>query len=1087
MLKKRISRILSIFLVASMVLSYNSSFYLSVWAASEEAPAAEEEEMMADPAPADDAEDSGEVSETAQQTDQEEAVQQSDAVSEEEAEDTAGDAENSAGAAVQEDSEEESADTDKPVKDKYTYEDSRVKVTASLEDASAVPDDADLVVTPVTKDSKNYNYDAYMEALNRESGSAAAATEGRKGIFSKLFGGDEENVSAAYTEDNTLLYDIAFIVDGQEIQPAEGSVDVAIQFKDNQLSECLSISGKDDVRILHLPLKKSVQEDFATTADATEIEAADIQVEPVDAEVSVGKKETTSFTAETFSVWAWSNGAASTITIPEVEGTFGPDAPQYELNGPFGSLANFGVVGFSEIDQNDHLHSNFATKKYVLNTSAGFGLRGSKNGVTNTHKELYYIGESITGSAGSTNMEIHVPDSILLLGHDLGASGTLTGNANSNNYSINVGGKTINVTTGENGDKAAVQEGGVYVAKSIRQEPADSHYVDLDKMKEEAETLSNKLADRTASEVTVTPGENNVLIVESPDATIGCMNFNASDFAGKTLKIDEVHVANREHLLIINIDAAGADSITLPQLELSNTSEKYDGEVVQWTKGSVVVNVIDSTKPDRLFTGTVNTQAGLFQASILAPDAEVIVNASVNGQVFGDIVQLKNELHRDSITFTNSIPSVGGIRVAKTMNGSSIITPDTYSFTLQGLNYNGHQAPMPDGSNGNTKTVYAQADGLVTFGFLNFDEDEFDAGVRDYRYKVSEVIPAGATDIGDNHKLSGNISYDANEYIIEVHTRRGSSGGIGIEGYTIYDASENVLDEISYDAGKKGVVTFENATGGNSAKISLKVTKSFNGDTWPENGFSFQVAKKGIDEGSGIDMDPNKLSWAMPPFDWQIQNGAFHPIVNVTEGSPVAIFDQMEFQSAGTYYYTLKEIIPDGAEVSADGKTAVKDGIIYDNTEHEVVVTVREINGQKYASVKYDGNNSLTIANKVEKQTGYLVITKTVDGDNITESEFNGALKFTVQNADGKYLDKDGNLSDEKVELTLKDGGFVKGEDGKYTKTFENVAPGKYTVTETNSDVPGYTLVQDESTTEGEGTVVKDDTATVELKDVYTR
>ncbi|MBR4090613.1 MAG: hypothetical protein IKK28_07065 [Mogibacterium sp.] len=192
MLKKRISRILSIFLVASMVLSYNSSFYLSVWAASEEAPAAEEEEMMADPAPADDAEDSGEVSETAQQTDQEEAVQQSDAVSEEEAEDTAGDAENSAGAAVQEDSEEESADTDKPVKDKYTYEDSRVKVTASLEDASAVPDDADLVVTPVTKDSKNYNYDAYMEALNRESGSAAAATEGRKGIFSKLFGGDDK-------------------------------------------------------------------------------------------------------------------------------------------------------------------------------------------------------------------------------------------------------------------------------------------------------------------------------------------------------------------------------------------------------------------------------------------------------------------------------------------------------------------------------------------------------------------------------------------------------------------------------------------------------------------------------------------------------------------------------------------------------------------------------------------------------------------------------------------------------------------------------------------------------------------------------
>ena len=93
-----------------------------------------------------------------------------------------------------------------------------------------------------------------------------------------------------------------------------------------------------------------------------------------------------------------------------------------------------------------------------------------------------------------------------------------------------------------------------------------------------------------------------------------------------------------------------------------------------------------------------------------------------------------------------------------------------------------------------------------------------------------------------------------------------------------------------------------------------------------------------------------------------------------------------------------------------------------------------------------------------ERNAGNLVITKTVDGDNITESEFNGALKFTVQNADGKYLDKDGNLSDTKVELTLKDGGFVKGEDGKYTKTFTGVSAGKYTVEETNSDVQGYVL-----------------------------
>ena len=103
----------------------------------------------------------------------------------------------------------------------------------------------------------------------------------------------------------------------------------------------------------------------------------------------------------------------------------------------------------------------------------------------------------------------------------------------------------------------------------------------------------------------------------------------------------------------------------------------------------------------------------------------------------------------------------------------------------------------------------------------------------------------------------------------------------------------------------------------------------------------------------------------------------------------------------------------------------------------------------------------------------------------MTESEFEGALTFEVKTEDGKWLDKDGNVSETAVQLTLKDGGFIKGTDGKYTKTFYSVAAGKYTVEETNSDVEGYALVTDKSTTEGEATVENDKEATIELKDVY--
>ena len=173
--------------------------------------------------------------------------------------------------------------------------------------------------------------------------------------------------------------------------------------------------------------------------------------------------------------------------------------------------------------------------------------------------------------------------------------------------------------------------------------------------------------------------------------------------------------------------------------------------------------------------------------------------------------------------------------------------------------------------------------------------------------------------------------------------------------------------------------------------------------------------------------------------------------------------------------YTVTETTKDITGKEYTVKYAVNGGDQKDGKEAKAEVKDGE-------TTKVDFEDNYT---NVTEEKGNLIITKTVDGDNITESEFNGALKFTVQNADGKYLDADGKLSDAKVELTMKDGGFDKGEDGKYTKTFKDVKPGKYTVTETNSDVAGYNLVKDQSTTNGEATVENGKTATIELKDVY--
>ena len=128
--------------------------------------------------------------------------------------------------------------TAKAEKTKYEFSDDQIKVTAELSDASVIPDDASLVVTPVNSKTQEYNYEAYMDALNN--------------------GADKPS----YTEDNTLLYDIAFIAekDGEkvELQPEDGQVSIKVKFLEKQLTKSLGAKNADEVQLIHLPLKENV-------------------------------------------------------------------------------------------------------------------------------------------------------------------------------------------------------------------------------------------------------------------------------------------------------------------------------------------------------------------------------------------------------------------------------------------------------------------------------------------------------------------------------------------------------------------------------------------------------------------------------------------------------------------------------------------------------------------------------------------------------------------------------------------------------------------------------------------------------------
>ena len=163
----------------------------------------------------------------------------------------------------------------------YIYNEDDMLVIVRLETPDAVPDTADLVVTPITDGTA---YDAYMGALNQ----------------------DDE--SKNYDGSNTLLYDIAFMVDSAEgdgkveYEPKAGTVSVSVRFRQNQLSDLSSGSG--DVEVKHLPLNDDVKASVDATIEATDISADDIQVQSVQELDASAEGNSVEFKTDGFSVFA---------------------------------------------------------------------------------------------------------------------------------------------------------------------------------------------------------------------------------------------------------------------------------------------------------------------------------------------------------------------------------------------------------------------------------------------------------------------------------------------------------------------------------------------------------------------------------------------------------------------------------------------------------------------------------------------------------------------------------------------------------------------------------------------------------------
>ena len=175
---------------------------------------------------------------------------------------------------------------------KIIYTDIRagIKVTATLEDADAVPDDARLHVSEI-KDKKMYA--AYLEAM------------------------DEAEPEIKHTKKNTVLRDISFIMkdeDGKEIEyePKEGSVKITIEYLENHLQDWFGVEDAAEVKTYHLPLAEGVKAEGEKTIDVKNVKASDINVQELDSDVKTEK--TVEVEVDSFSMFAMRRAQARTTT-----------------------------------------------------------------------------------------------------------------------------------------------------------------------------------------------------------------------------------------------------------------------------------------------------------------------------------------------------------------------------------------------------------------------------------------------------------------------------------------------------------------------------------------------------------------------------------------------------------------------------------------------------------------------------------------------------------------------------------------------------------------------------------------------------
>lgn len=351
--------------------------------------------------------------------------------------------------------------------------------------------------------------------------------------------------------------------------------------------------------------------------------------------------------------------------------------------------------------------------------------------------------------------------------------------------------------------------------------------------------------------------------------------------------------------------------------------------------------------------------------------AEVAYNNDVEGAADSDktvenVAAFTNSYKADPVDIGGDSANTG-IQVQKTLTGRDWQAGDNFTFTLTAKD----NAPMPADAVEGSKSVTITNETAKT---LDFGKITYDAEGT-YTYTVKETIPT-------TEGALGGITYDSHEVTVTVTVTDTDHDGkldVPTVSYNNGEVGKTEADKAvtSAAAFTNTYATVPGTTEEVDTEATFGLTKQLTGIDWGDREFTFSITPVG-DTPMPVNAEGDEVT---------------EVAVSAPADSDTASIDfgTFVYDEAGTYTYTVKEVVPEGAT------GGVYNGITYDT--HEVTVTVNitdDLAGGFNQSVSITGEEAFVNNYHTELNydaQGSLDVVKNLKGQAVAADQF----AFTVQ------------------------------------------------------------------------------------------